>query len=234
MSPRGSARVVARVALARSGDLTRLDILSVEASMAPVQLGGLVVVVDARTKSLTVWNERTHTYATQPLPFASAPASNAFATPASIPTRGERSGIADLDLFALDVHLLGRRTIATLPSTGVRIDMKLRRRGTKNVIRVTGTSQIADDFAFLPLVIDVNARNGSLPVGTFTYAVDSFERALPYGLSFDVPAGYRAASSLIDVVLSSGGAPPAAAPAVQSSPASAATPTSHSSEPDKQ
>ncbi len=210
-------RLVARVAVARSGDLTRLDLLSIAVSTSPMQLQGLVVVVDAHAKTVTVWNALTHLYATQPLPFFNTSPAPPSPGP-SHPSGRERSGLADLELFALDMHLLGHRTIIGLPSTGLGMTLKIRRRSDRVITRITGTAQLADDFAFLPLALDLKAQD-SKPVGSLSYAVDSFARALPPGFTFDVPAGYRVAPSLLGVVMSSFGALPAVAP----SPAPAAT-----------
>jgi hypothetical protein len=212
-------RLVARVAVARSGDRTRFDILSVAVSSSPMQLQGLVVVVDAHAKTVTVWNALTHLYATQPLPFFNTAPPTPPAGASRAPGR-ERSGLADLELFALDVHLLGHRTILGLPSTGLGMALKIRRRSDRVITRITGSAQLADDFAFLPLAIDLKAQD-TKPVGSLAYAVDSFARVLPPGFSFDVPSGYRVAPSLLGVAMSSFGALPAVTP----SPAPAATPT---------
>ncbi len=220
-SPRGPIRLIARVAAERNGDRTRFDIRSIEGPPLPFRFDGISVVVDARSQKLIAWNRSNQTFFTQSL-VPSVPTTPAATSPQR-GTQRERSPIADLDLLSLDVRLGSRRLIVGLPSTALNVVAQTRRRGTSRITRLTGSVNMADDFAFFPLAVAMTAWQGKVATFKLSYALDTLERVVPPESDFAVPAGYRLASSIFAVIL---GLPDTATPPLSPSPAPSQTPGS--------
>ena len=201
---RGSTMTVgARVAVAQRDQLTRVDLLSVDASMLPIQIPQLTFVLNRRTNAVTVWNAAAQVYHTQSFlpagfggPARPAPAPGAMARP----SRPERSVLASLDLLTFDMRLTGHTTTAGIASTGLAFDMKIRQHEKTAVSHVTGSLQMADDFAFFPIALQAHVQvSAAATPAVLSYLVDSFDRQLPPAEMFVLPDGYREAPSLLGV-----------------------------------
>ena len=206
----------ARIIVEQSDQLTRVDLVSVDQSILPVQIPRVTFVVNRGANMVTAWNDTARVYYTQsflPKQFGG------FARPAPAPgmparpSRPERSMLATIDLLTFDLRLTGHTTTAGIATTGLAFDMKVRQHGKMELMHVTGTVQIADDFAFFPVSIQSQiAGNGLATPATFVYAVDSFDRQAPPPEAFTVPDGYREAPSLIGVFMGVARRTPAPSP----------------------
>jgi hypothetical protein len=208
------------VAVERNGDRTRFDIRSVDAPVSPFRFDGLTILVDGHAQQVTVWNSVSQTYFTQSLVpgLTASPASTPTPRPSARPSRPERSPIADLDLLALDIRLGERRLVLGMPSTGLTMDARVRRRGTSSVMRLTGSTQIADTYAFFPLTVALTASRDNVAVLRLAYGVDAYQPAVPPDADFAIPDGYRLAPNVFAVINAPPAVRPSPAPAPSSTP----------------
>ena len=215
----------ARVAIASRDLLTRLDVLSILTSIAPMQLGPMTVVIDRGSNMMTLWNGTSHTYYTQtflPSMFGGAPRP----TPSAVrkrPAKPARSMLADLDLLTFDMRLTGHTVTAGLPTTGLAMEIKARQHRQTAVTHVTGAIQLADDYAFFPASLLIRAQtNPTIAPAVIAYAVDAFARDQPAADAFTIPDGYTQAPSPLAVIM---GLPPGRrAPAATATPSASPTP----------
>jgi hypothetical protein len=193
----------ARVTVAQSDQLTRVELVSVDQSILPVQIPRFTFVVNRRTNTVTAWNDTARVYYTQaflPQQFGGPARLSPPPGTSARPSRPERSALASVDLLTFNLRLTGHTTTAGIASTGLAFDMKVRRHGQTALSHITGTVQIADDFAFFPVAIQAQIHgNGLGTPATFLYTVDSFDRDAPLPEAFVIPDGYREATSLIGV-----------------------------------
>jgi len=111
------------------------------------------------------------------------------------------SPFANLDVLSVTLKLTGHTTTAGLPTTGLSFDLQVRKKGDTALSHVTALTQVADEFAAFPMTIDVSVEPGAAPFSAkLGYAVDELTRSAPPATSFRVPAGYKEAPSLFDVI----------------------------------
>jgi hypothetical protein len=192
--------LAARVTIAKRGLFVRYD-MAVERGGAPIApAGGLTLLLDRSTNSVTVWSDATKLYYTQSLTPTNAPPSPAPNASPSLPFIS-RSPLADLDLFTMNVQLNGHSTVVGLPATGFIMTIDFRRKGATATSHVRATVDLADDFASFPLDFDATIDPGMAGVtGVLHYAVDDFVRAEPPLTEFAVPAGYAKAATIFGVL----------------------------------
>jgi hypothetical protein len=214
--PQGPMTLTARVGLAQREQVTRVDFLSVQSPVLRIPIGTLTVVIDRSSNTLTAWNDSSRSYYTQPIlprPAASSiPSSAPSAKPSPLArAKPVRSALADLEVLVMTVRLLGHTTTVGIPTTGLGIDVEMRKKTETKSSHIVATLQIADDYAFFPVSVDMTFEPGVTPFGgKLSYAVDSFDKTTPPIATFDIPAGYREEASIFAVVL---GAPAPRAPA---------------------
>lgn len=189
--------------------LTRVDVLSVKSDAFPVPPIAGTVVIDRRANTLTIWSDTTKLYRVQPfIPRAAAsatprPRPSATARPTATPSPARRatSPFENLDVLDASLRLTGHTTTAGLPTTGLAFDLRVRKKGDQATSHMTATTQLADGYAVFPVTLDVALEPGAAPFGAkLSYAVDSFTSGLPPVARFQVPAGYKQASSLFAVL----------------------------------
>ena len=217
----------ARLAVSQRDQLTRIDLLSVDAAILPIRIPQLTFVIDRRANIVTGWNDSAHIYYTQSfLPSSLGGVSHSAPVPeaSNRPSRLEHSPLANLDLLTFNMRLTGRTTVAGIPSSGLAFDAKIRQYGKIAISHVTGTAQLADDFAFFPTAIHARIQSGDLPrAAVFAYAVDAFDRGAPPAETFAVPNGYSEATSMIGVLSGIPRQRPASAPSPAVSPSTEPT-----------
>ena len=191
--------------VAQRDGLVRVELISLTSDAVSLPPVGATVVIDRRANTLTVWNDATKRYRVQallPRPGSTAaprPSPRARATAA--PAVGA-SPFAKLDVLELSVKLTGHGTTAGIATTGLALDMQVRKRGETATSHVTVTTQLADDYPAFPVQLDATAEPGGGGFrATMTYAVDEFTPGAPPLARFTVPAGYTRAASLVDVVM---------------------------------
>jgi len=197
----------AQLAVAQRTDLTRIDVLSVKSDSFPVPPLTVTVVIDRRANTLTAWSDSTKQYRVQPFiprPAASAtPRASATARPSATPRPTQRvtSPFSKLDVLDVTLRLTGHTTTAGLPTTGLAFDLQVRNTGQQATSHISATAQVADDYAAFPVTLDLSLEPGAAPFGAkLSYAVDDLTRGVPAMASFEVPAGYTEASSLMTVI----------------------------------
>ncbi len=190
----------AQLGLAQRGNRTRIDLLSVRSDALPLPPLSLTAVIDRDANTLAVWNDVSKRYRVQPLPRVPT---GVVPRPSPSPGASRRTGspLAGLDVLALSLRLAGHGTTAGLPTTGLDFDLQVRRRGDATAAHVTATTQLADEFAFFPMVLDVSLDPGSARFGVkLVYAVDQLTRTAPAPARFEIPAGYAEARSFQDLI----------------------------------
>lgn len=201
----------AQLGLAQRGNRTRIDLLSLRSDAFPLPPLSLSAVIDRDANTLAVWNDVSKRYHVQALPRVvpgAVPRPSAAPSASPGPSRRTGSPLAGLDVLALSLQLTGHGVTAGLPTTGLALDLQVRRHGDTAPTHVTATTQVADAYAFFPVTLDVAVAPGSTPFGVkLAYAVDQFTRSAPAPARFEIPAGYAEARSFQDVVL-----PPRPAP----------------------
>lgn len=204
----------ARVAVAERGNLFRVDVSAAKSDALPLAPIAFTLVVDRAANTISVWNDATRLYRTQRLILHATP--SATPKPKGTPGPGATgvSPFGKLDVFAVSITLTGHTTTAGLPATGLALDMQVRKRGETAASHVTATTQLADDFPFLPLAIDVSVEPGAAPLRAHvSYAVDDLARVAPAADRFVIPAGYTEAPSFVGVLFPHGtGRGPAPSP----------------------
>jgi hypothetical protein len=120
------------------------------------------------------------------------------------PPRGS-SPFAKLDVLEASLRLTGHTTTAGLPTTGLAFDLQVRKAGEQAASHVSATTQLADEFAVFPVTLDVALEPGAVPFSAkLAYAVDDLTRSLPPLTRFTIPAGYREARSMLNVIFPGG------------------------------
>jgi hypothetical protein len=197
--------------VAQRANLTRVDVLSVKSDTFPVPPISGTVVIDRRANTLTVWSDVTKQFRVQPfLPRAAAsptPRSGASprATATPRPPQGGTSPFSKLEVLDVSLKMTGHTTTAGLPTTGLAFDLQVRNKGDQATSHVAATTQIADEFVVFPMTLDVSLEPGAAPFSAkLSYAVDDLTRGLPPLTRFAVPAGYKQAKSLLNVIFPRG------------------------------
>jgi hypothetical protein len=205
----------AQLGVAQRANQTRIDLLSLRSDSIPVPPISVTVVIDRGANTLTAWSDTTKLYRVQPfLPGTRAGASprpgatptrRPTATPSPSATAAPRargtSPFAKLDVLSATVKLTGHTTTAGLPTTGLSLDLQVQNRGDKAPTHISGTTQLADDYAVFPMTVDLSLEPGTAGFSAkLAYAVDDFTRGLPPAATFTVPAGYTEAPSLLGVI----------------------------------
>ena len=195
----------AQLAVEQRDQLTRIDVLSLRSDSFPIPPITGTVVIDRRANTLTLWSDATKLYRVQPFiprPAASAsprPTARPSATPR--PARRATSPFENLDVLDASLRLTGHTTTAGLPTTGLAFDLRLRKKGDQATSHVAATTQLADGYAVFPVTLDVTLDPGAAPFGAkLSYAVDAFTSGQPAPARFQVPAGYKEASSIFAVL----------------------------------
>ena len=191
----------AHVAVAQRGNLTRVDVSAAKSNAVPLAAIAFTIVVDRGANTISAWNDATRLYRTQRLVLHATP--SATPKPKGTPGPGATgvSPFGKLDLLAVSITLTGHTTTVGLPATGLAFDMQVRKRGETATSHVTATTQLADDFPFLPLAIDVSVEPGAAPLRAHaSYAVDDLVRVAPAADRFMIPAGYTEAPSFLGVL----------------------------------
>ena len=195
----------ARVAVAQRGNLTRVDMSAAKSDAVPLAPIAFTIVVDRGANTISAWNDATRLYRTQRLILHATP--SATPKPKGTPGPGSTgvSPFGKLDVFAVSITLTGHTTTAGLPATGLALDAQVRKRGETATSHVTATMQLADDFPFLPLAIDVSVEPGAAPLHAHaSYALDDLVRVAPAADRFVIPAGYTEAPSFVGVLFPHG------------------------------
>ncbi|HEY4439359.1 MAG TPA: hypothetical protein VGN14_02830 [Candidatus Elarobacter sp.] len=187
----------------------RVDVLSLTTPVFTLPPMRATLLIDRRAGTVTIWNDTTKRYYTQPLmPHlgGSSPSPSPRPSPSRRPVPRGTPGVSPLrDLEVLDVslHLTGHTTTVGQPSTGLAFSLTVRRRTDAAESHVTATTQLADDFAAFPLTIEASVEPGTSPFSAkLSYAVDSLQRGDVPAATFRIPAGYTRATSVMDVVSS--------------------------------
>jgi hypothetical protein len=217
----------AGVAVSQREQLTRIDLLSVDASALPIRIPPLTCVIDRRANTITVWNDAAHLYHTQSfLPAAFGGSGRPTPAPDASPrqSRAERSMLADLDVLTFNLRLTGHARTAGIASTGLAFDAKARQRGKTAIVHLSGTMQIANDSALFPVAFQAQVSVNSLAPSRVSYLVDAFERHPPPPETFVVPSGYREAATFGEVLSGIPQHAPAPAPSETASASPTASP----------
>jgi hypothetical protein len=201
----------AQFAVAQRTDLTRIDLLSVKSDSFPVPPITATAVIDRRANTVTVWNDTTRLYRVQSflprVPPSAAPAPRATSRPSATPAPARRitSPFSNLEVLDVSLKLTGHTTTAGVPTTGLAFDLQVRTKGQQATSHVTATTQLADEFAIFPMTLDISLEPGAAPFGAkLSYAVDDLTRGLPPLTRFTVPAGYKQAPSMLNVLFPPG------------------------------
>jgi hypothetical protein len=226
---------VGRFAVAQRMNLVRVDILSLTSDTMPIPPITGTALIDRGANTLTLWNDTTRRYYTQPLipqigsSPPPSPRPSASARPSPRPSRAPAqngSPFRNLEVFSLTLRLTGHTTTVGVPTTGFAFDFQVQGRNDRVPMHVTTNVQLADDYAAFPVTIDASADAGSGNVNAkVSYAVDDLTPGLPPASMFAVPAGYTKVSSPFQV-FAGGGARPGP-PATSGSAAPTPTPTPH-------
>lgn len=198
-----------RIAVAQRAGSLRFDVLGITSEALPLPPLAATVVVDGRSRAVTVWSETTKRYwRFVPRPGASpTPAPRATPAPARSPAPPRAPLLGLLDLFEMTLRLTGHSTVVGLPATGFSFDVQSRTKVRPESMHVSGTAQLSDEL-LVPLaaevVVEPGGAAGERPLRiNLSYAVEDFARTLPAGLSFAVPAGYTEATSFMAVIMPS-------------------------------
>ena len=217
----------ARLAVSQRDQRTRIDLLSVDAAILPIRIPQLTFVIDRRANTVTGWNDFAHVYYTQSfLPSSLGGVSRSARVPdlSNVPSRLEHSPLANLDLLTFNMRLTGHNTVAGVASSGLAFDAKIRQREKTAITHVTGTVQLADEFAFFPAAVQARIQRGDLPrAAVFAYTLDAFDRGAPPAETFEVPNGYSEATSMIGVLSGIARQRPASVPSPHVSPSTEPT-----------
>jgi len=194
----------AQLVVLQRANLTRVELLSVHSdAMALPPIAG-TILFDRASRTVTVWNDRSRRYYAQhigPNTFGPSPRPAAAPTP---PVAPQASALRDLDVLEFSMKLTEHTMTAGLPATGLAIELRVAPHGSHASAHVTATTLIADDYAFFPLTLDLSADvTPGDRTAHLTYAVDSWQPALPPLTMFRVPPGYVRASSLFAVLAGS-------------------------------
>jgi hypothetical protein len=195
--------LAARVTIAQRDLLARYDI-AIDRGGSPIgPSGGVTLLLDRSTNTLTLRNDATKLYYVQSLTpslaTSATPAPTATTSPHVLPA--PRSPLADLDQFVLNVQLTGHSTVIGLPATGIIATIDYRRTGSAAPAHARATVDLADDFAWFPLDAEATIDPGITGItATLHYAVDDFDRTVPPLSAFVVPAGYVKAATIFGVL----------------------------------
>ena len=198
----------AQLGIAQRGDLTRVDLLSIKSDAFPIPPLSGSAVIDRRAHTVTVWNDTSKRYYTQPfiprVVTGASPAPRASAPPrpraSALPRPAVLSPFRDLEVFDVSLRLTGHATTVGIPTTGLAFDLQVKKRGDAAASHVTATTQLADDYAIFPITLDLSIEPGAAPFSAkLAYAVDDLTRGAAVTTSFQVPSGYAKASSIGDV-----------------------------------
>jgi hypothetical protein len=188
-----------QLGLAQRTNLTRIDVLNVKSDTLPIPPIGLTAVIDRGANTITIWNDVTKQYRVQPFSLSFArPSPGPSASPR--PPRRVTSPFANLDVLALTIKLTGHTMTNGLPTTGLSLDFQVQGKGAKTAAHVLASTQLADEFAFFPMTLDVTAEPGAGLNAKLSYAVDDLTREMPPLSRFTVPAGYTQARSIPELV----------------------------------
>jgi hypothetical protein len=198
----------AQLAVAQRDLQTRLDVVSVKSSALPIPPISFTAVIDRRANTLTVWNDATKQYRSQPfLPRASAsptaqPRASPRPSPAPRATVRRTSPLKNLDVLDLSLKLTGHTTTVGLPTTGLAFELNVRNKNDRATSHITATTQLADDYAVFPVTLELSIEPGMVAYsGKLSYAVDDLTPGAPPANRFAVPPGYTEARSLMSVIL---------------------------------
>jgi hypothetical protein len=191
-------------------------VLNVKSDTLPIPPIGLTAVIDHSANTVTIWNDATKQYRVQPFSLSFArpsPQPGASPQPSASPRPPRRitSPLANLDVLALTIKLTGHTTTAGLPTTGLSLDFQVQGKGANSAAHVAATTQLADEFAFFPMGLDVTAEAGAGLNAKLSYAVDDVTREMPPLARFTVPAGYTQARSIPELIFGRR-SPPAPSP----------------------
>jgi hypothetical protein len=203
-----------RLAVAQRAALVRVDVLSLTSDAFAIPPVTATLVIDHAARTVTAWSDSTHRFHVQKI---EVPSMIAAATPAPRPSVSPRprpsrspsprqrapshSFLRDLDVLQMTVRLVGHTTTAGEATSGLAFDFQVAKHGDAATSHVTATMQLADDFAFFPMTLDVAVEPGTAPFSAkLAYAVDSLVRGVPPASQFVVPAGYTDAGSMLGVV----------------------------------
>lgn len=199
----GTFSGIVRFGVAQRDRLIRIDVLDVKSDQLPIPPISVSAVIDRSSNTITMWNDMTMQYRTQsfvPSFGRSSPQPGATPPPARAARRGS-SPIANLDVLSLTMKLTGHGTTGGLPSTGMSLDFQVQGKGATTAAHVSATAQLADEFPFFPMALDVTIEPGSPGLNAqVAYAVDDLTRELPPKARFTLPAGYTEARSFGDMI----------------------------------
>jgi hypothetical protein len=196
---------IVQLALAQRAGLTRVDVLSVTSDSFPVPPLRLTAVVNHRANTVTLWNDTSRQYRVQSiLPRATT---SPRPRPSSSPTAAPRgpvlrsSPFSKLEVLDVSLRMTGHTTTAGLATTGLAFDLQVRNKGDAATSHVTASAQVADEFVAFPVTLELSLEPGTAPFSAkLAYAVDDLTRSTPATTTFEIPAGYTEASSLLSIV----------------------------------
>jgi hypothetical protein len=204
-----------RVALYHRGALYRLDLLSLgipgagsDLSALASQLigeGGVSLVYDGATGTITAWSNANHTYYTE------TPEHRASAAPVDGAARAAAAGdplsaLANVaaslrDVESATIQLVGHSMVNGHPATDLDVQMKRQMPG-QPLENYHAQLALADDLGDFPLQIAFQSipasKNGF--GGTMKLDLTTVQRDLPPDDVFAAPAGYTRVSSLSGVL----------------------------------
>ena len=204
-----------KVALYHKGSLYRLDLLSLgfpgtspEVSAAAASLiapGGVTVVYDGATQTLSAWSSANHTYysATPQRPAPSAQP----APVAGPPTGGDPlATLANLagalhDVESATIQLVGHTTVNGHPATDLDITMKRQLPGHP-FEDYHARLALADDLGDFPLQISFQSTPATKSAfgGVMKLDFTTVQRDTPDDAVFVIPAGYTRVNSIANVL----------------------------------
>jgi hypothetical protein len=196
--------------MAQRANLTRVDVISVKTDVLPLPPISASFVIDRNAKTVTTWSTASKRYYVQRM--LPAPSPGPTPTPKPFGLFVGTSPFAKVDVLDVSMKMTGHTTTAGIATTGLAFDAHFAKKGSVNVVHVTATTQLADEYGAFPLTIEVLLEPGA-PVGIgappsastpssvkLSYAVDELTRAVPPIAGFRVPAGYTKATSMMAVV----------------------------------
>lgn len=193
-------------------DLQKLSLSSADPSSSALltQLlptGGVTAVFNQKTQMVTIWSSQTQSYYSTKLAFphpkpAASPKPKAKATPApGSPVTSifkALDSMTQYDVYSSSFELTGHQPVNGHMASLFHFVSKTQKHGAK-LETVNGDLALADDLSGIPLQLAVDASgstNGNLKIDLLT-----FHTATPDMKLFAVPAGYKKAKSILEVVM---------------------------------
>lgn len=207
------------VGFEQSGDLLRLDVLSVKmpgvdpslGAAASTELfppGGFTLVFDRPHQRAVIWSVARKRYFV--FSFAPSPAASPTATPRPTPSPGATAtgaggpfaffkNLKNYKTLTFEISLAGHAVTNGHPTTGLNFLFQSEDNDGKK-IDMHGTLQSADDLDGLPVQLLVSSSGTQGPQGDARIDLTSVERRVVAAADFAVPKGFTKVDNPFDVV----------------------------------